>query len=261
MAKNIILLLVSILPVIIIGTYIYKKDQNKEPLGILVKLFLGGVASTIIVLIVSGIVFSIIPSLDIKAEHDYGFISLFIKMFFGVAIIEEGSKWLMTYVLSYNSKHFDEYYDIVLFSVFIALGFACFENILYVFSRGLTTGILRAFTAVPAHCFFGTLMGEYLGLAKISESNNNKKLRNKNMILSIILPALFHCTYNTFASFGNTIFIIVFFVIVILGYIRSIIKIKKIAKLSVNKYHVNYCSNCGTKISGNYCSNCGKKCF
>ena len=42
---------------------------------------------------------------------------------------------------------------------------------MYVSTHGSGVGILRAFTAVPAHAIFGVFMGFYLGLAKFSNSN------------------------------------------------------------------------------------------
>ncbi len=259
---NITLLLISILPVIIIGTYIYKKDYNKEPMGILTKLFFGGLLSIIIVLVITYAVQSIIPSLDDYGIARAGNVEKFIKIFFGIAIIEEGSKWLITYLFSYHSEHFDEYYDIVLYSTFTALGFACFENIMYVLQGGLTTGLLRLFTAVPAHCFFGIIMGEYLGLAKIGEVNNNVSLKRKSIFLSVFLPAIFHCTYDYLALVGNNYACILLFSTVIFGYLISIDKIKRISKLSrTAQQKKNYCTNCGNIVDGNFCSNCGKKCL
>ena len=257
--KTILLLLISILPVILIGTYIYKKDYNKEPVSILVKLFFGGIASVIVVLVTTYVVEKLFPSLTTISILQADYFSKFIKVFFGIAIIEESSKWLLTYSLSYNSKHFDEYYDIVLYSVFTALGFACFENIFYVLEGGLTTGILRIFTAVPAHAFFGVIMGEYLGLAKIGELNGNRNLKTKGITLSILLPALFHCIYDYLAFIGNEYAIILLFATVIFGYLISVDKIKRIAQLSKNSYRVTYCTNCGHIVDGNYCTNCGKQ--
>lgn len=261
MMRDAILLLISILPVILIGVYIYKKDHHKESISIIAKLFLGGVASVVIVLIISYGIYMLFPSLAVDDIVRSNIIEMFFKIFLGVAIIEEGSKWLITYLLSYNSKHFDEYYDIVLYSVFVALGFACFENIIYVFQNGLYTGFIRLFTAVPAHCFFGILMGEYFGLAKINELNGNVKIKRKNIAMSILLPAIFHCVYDYFALLGGVYSIAFFIATVIFGYLISIDKIKRISELSKNNYKTNYCSNCGNKVDGNFCSSCGKKCL
>ena len=61
---NEILLIIAILPVILLGTYIYKKDKHKEPSSLLVKLFISGIISTFIVVIVSVIATIIFPFLN-----------------------------------------------------------------------------------------------------------------------------------------------------------------------------------------------------
>ena len=48
-----ILLIIAILPIFLIGSYVYKKDKNKEPTRLLIKLFLGGIASCFLVLFIS----------------------------------------------------------------------------------------------------------------------------------------------------------------------------------------------------------------
>ena len=55
----------------------------------------------------------------------------------------------------------------IVYASFVALGFACFENILYVSDSGIVTGLIRAVTAVPGHVCDGILMGSYLALAKL----------------------------------------------------------------------------------------------
>ena len=57
-----------------------------------------------------------------------------------------------SYTLRYNSN-----VDGIVYTSFVALGFATVENILYTISGGITTGIVRAVTTVPAHAFFGII--------------------------------------------------------------------------------------------------------
>ena len=127
-----VLLALAILPVLIIGTYVNRKDRNKEPASILVKLFIYGILSCFIVLFISDILSSIFPMLSSKVEKT-SLVEMLIYAFIGVALVEEGSKLLMVYNIGYKNKEFDEIYDIIIYSVFVALGFAAFENILYVF--------------------------------------------------------------------------------------------------------------------------------
>ena len=44
--------------------------------------------------------------------------------------------------ISYNDNAFNEYYDAILYCVFVALGFACFENLLYVYQNGISILII-----------------------------------------------------------------------------------------------------------------------
>ena len=48
-----ILFMLSALPVVLVATFIYMKDKNKEPSKLLLKLFLGGFLSVIITLFLS----------------------------------------------------------------------------------------------------------------------------------------------------------------------------------------------------------------
>ena len=124
-------LFLAILPIYLIGNYYYKKDTVKEPKKLLQKLFFGGILSTIIVIIISIISFIVFPKY-ITTEGLNHF-ELLIYSFIFIAFVEELSKWLVIYKIAYNHQDFDQYFDIILYSVFVGLGFACLENILYVF--------------------------------------------------------------------------------------------------------------------------------
>lgn len=253
-------LIIAILPVVIIGTYIYKKDKEKEPIKLLIKLFVGGILSALITLAITYVLKSIIPFFgrDLTTLNPF---ELFIYVFFGIAVIEEGCKWAITYVFSYNDKSFDELYDMILYAVFVSLGFACFENILYVVpSDDAFIGIYRMLLTVPVHCFFGIKMGEYFGLSKLNEYDNQINQKRKNLILSIIVPIIMHMVYDYLVFINEIPMLIVLIIIVILLYIYSIRKILKISKALVRvKYNYKFCPYCGTKVNSKYCPICGNK--
>ena len=75
----------------------------------------------------------------------------------------------------------------------VGMGFATFENVLYVFQYGLPTGVLRMFTAVPAHGTFAVLMGYFLGKAKFSHRNVWV-----HSILALLVATFFHGAYDYF---------------------------------------------------------------
>jgi len=155
---NFYLLLIAILPVVLIGLFIYKKDKNKESTKLLFKLFGFGILSCFLVVIISLFLGIFFPILTAPTE-ELNLLELLLQVFIGVALIEEFCKWVITYKLTFKHDEFDEIYDIIIYSVFVSLGFTCFENILYVLEGGIVTGIIRALLAVPSHACFGIFMG------------------------------------------------------------------------------------------------------
>ena len=259
MTYELILFTISILPVFLIGMYIYKKDSQKEPTKLLTKLFLGGIGSCFLVLIVSFILSLIFPILSADTTN-LNSVELIIRVFLGVALIEESCKWIIAYKISYNDKEFDELYDAILYCIFVSLGFACFENLLYVYQNGVGTGIVRALLAVPGHACDGLFMGYYFGLSKISILNKRKDLQRKNIILSIVVPTIAHGIYDYCLFVENIIFIIIFFIFVIWMYIYALKKIKMISSINRKmKYQDNYCPNCGRVVDSNFCQIYGRK--
>lgn len=257
--KEIILFSVSVAPIILLGTYIYKKDRNKEPVKLLIKLFLGGIISCFLVSIMSGILSLIFPIFSADVET-LNLLELIIRVFIGIALVEELCKWIMSYNIAYNNSDFEEIYDMMVYSVFVALGFAFFENLLYVYDRGVFVGILRAILAVPGHACDGVFMGYYLGLAKQCSLNNRKDLKIKYIILSILVPTIMHGIYDYCLFTGKIIFIIVFIVFVITVYVFTIKKIKKMSAIKKKmKYKDSYCPNCGFIVDSNFCPMCGRK--
>lgn len=260
MSKTGIMFFLAVLPVILILLFVYNKDKTKEPLSLLIKLFILGIFSCFLVLAISGVMGVFLPFMRGRLEGK-SFIETLLYAFIGVALVEEFSKWLILYFKGYKSEEFDELYDILVYAVFVSLGFAFFENILYIFGKeSLKVAILRALSAVPSHACDAIFMGYYLNLAKQCANRNRKDLERKNTILSIIIPTILHGIYDFCLMSGNGILLITFIVFVIELYIISLKKIKELSENNQKiKFKNNFCSICGTKVIGPYCSNCGTK--
>lgn len=183
------LLFLAIAPAMIIILYIYFKDKfEKEPIQFLLKNFLlGAFVSVLITLILSAILNKVFPITDAKS-----ILQQFIKAFVVVALVEEFSKYIIVKFYAQKNKEFNEPFDGIVYAVMVSMGFAALENVLYVFQYGVSTGIVRAFTAVPAHASFGILMGYYMGKAKFS---NN---RIKYNLLGLFVATVFHGAYDFF---------------------------------------------------------------
>jgi|GEM_PF-90784 len=274
-----LLLMLAIIPAYFVGRYIYNHDFDKEPKSLLIQLFLAGLGSIVVTLALTVLLMRIFPFFNVNAESIGGLLPLIPYVFIGVAFVEEFSKWIFTYAIGYKNKEFNHVYDIIVYAVFVSLGFAAFENILYVFA-GLNDGtaiqiaLMRSVTAVPGHAAFGVVMGYYLAMARISEKNNNYRLANINKVKSILFPTIVHGIYNYLlyaTAYVGSISFMMFIVFVILLFQTATRKVKQLAALGydlnmpilstiVNRQNqYNYCPNCGESVIGAYCRKCGKK--
>ena len=195
------LLLISVAPIAIILFYVYYRDKyEKEPIRLLIKGLLAGMIITIPVIFAEQAVSSFYP-LFLRGQIGYAFGDAFLV----AGLCEEAFKLLAVYLLVWKNPNFNERFDGIVYAVFVSLGFALVENILYVFSNGMSTGISRAFTAVPAHAMFGIMMGYYLGLAKFSDQK-----KQGLFVLAFLVPFFFHGVYD-FILMVNIQWVLLFF--------------------------------------------------
>ena len=118
----------------------------------------------------------------------------------------------------------------VVYSVFVSLGFALVENVLYVMPGSFSLGMFRATFSIPGHAAFGVFMGAFLALAKKYEKKD-KTLSKIYMFYAVLVPALLHTIYN-FCLLANKIcLLIVFVVFVVLLYLTAIIIVNEISKV------------------------------
>lgn len=227
---------------------------------------MGGIGAVVLTLMISFFLKLFIPGLDEFLETSI--FTIFLDTFIFIALVEEGSKWLFLKLISWKDQAFDYLYDGVLYAVFVSLGFATLENILYVLDGGISVAIVRAILAVPGHVCDAVFMGYFYSLAKIAAINNNQKLARKNMLLSILVPVLLHGFYDFCLMSNFYIPEIIFYGFVIVIYILVFRRIKRISKLKYNIYGKikeedevhKYCSNCGTYVfKYNFCPLCGTR--
>lgn len=183
------LLLLAFAPICVIILYVYYKDKyEKEPKRLLLANFLLGAVISIIITTIIYVGFDIVLPL----KDQFSVPQQFVKAFLVVALTEEFSKYIIVRFFAQPNKAFNEPYDGIMYAVMVSMGFAATENIFYVLEGGYVTGILRAFTAVPAHATFGILMGYFMGKAKFS--NNRIKLN----LIGLLMAVLFHGFYDFF---------------------------------------------------------------
>jgi RsiW-degrading membrane proteinase PrsW (M82 family) len=218
------ILFASLAPVFIILFYVYFRDKyEKEPLGLLVKSLLAGVVIVLPVMGVEKFLMNIMPPLEKVASAAY-------QAFLVAATTEEVFKYLVLYLLVWKSPHFNEKFDGIVYAVFVSLGFAAVENVMYVLDGGYQTAMIRALTAVPAHALFGVTMGYYVGIARMYP-----ELRSRHLVKGIMIPIVLHGIYD-FILMVEIGWLLTFFVpYVIYLYIVGMKKMKTLSDASVYK--------------------------
>ena len=225
-----ILILIAIIPVFIIGLFIYKRDKEKEPFKLLFKLFILGA-----LVCFPAAIFEEIISLFFGDMESMTLPLLFLYVSIGIGFVEELFKWIVVYKNGYNSHEFDHIYDALVYCAFVSLGFACLENIFYVFaSANITVALLRAVTSIPGHVCNAIVMGDYLGTAKTYQLHNDIGKEKKYLILSILLPTFTHTIYD-YCIFSNKPILFFWFAIFLVSVSSfSYFRIKKLSDINDN---------------------------
>jgi RsiW-degrading membrane proteinase PrsW (M82 family) len=125
--------------------------------------------------------------------------------------------------------------------VYAALGFACVENLLYVLTNTLDSGLIggvlvgffRGFMAVPSHAFDAVIMGFFMALAKIAQSHDFVLKERKYLFLSVLIPTFEHTTYDFLLGLGTDLSVILAVLLTISMYILCILLVKKAAKNNI----------------------------
>ena len=193
--RILIILSAALLPAILLWLYIWKKDTQKEPTSLLVKAVLWGVAIIIPVAILETGIESMLFGVEGKPTSLFGTTTM---AFVVAALPEETFKLLALWMVLRKNPYFDEHFDGIVYAVCVGLGFAAFENIMYVFGEEdwFSTAIVRALLAVPGHYVFAILMGYYYSVYHFVDHSP------KVAACVLLVPVLAHGTYDTLAMSG-----------------------------------------------------------
>lgn len=257
--ENFRLAICALLPAIFLGIYIFIKDRvEKEPLRLIFALFVSGIVICFPVVKVSGF----LNDLIINVFYNFGTVNsegtLILsdftyhcynasKYFIGVALVEEGFKWLAMFAITRDNKNFNSLFDGIVYAAFVSLGFAGFENILYAFNYGWDVILTRAFTAVPGHLFNSIFMGYYYSLWHVYKKARNQEralkengyIRNnieefksgKFLFMSLFVPVMIHGFYDYTCTIGTVVMDFIFYAFLYSLYFICFRKVRKMSKI------------------------------
>lgn len=211
-------LITSLAPVVIILFYIYFRDKyEKEPVRLLLLSLLAGAIIVIPILFAERFVSSLNPFRD----NPYSSANAAYQAFFVAALVEEAFKFFALYLLFWNNKNNNEKFDGIVYAVFISLGFAAVENIMYVSEGGINVALTRAITAVPAHALFGIRMGYFYGIARMYP-----ELKKSFLPMAFFYPFLLHGFYDFILMAGVDWLLLLFLPYMVFLYLVGFRKMK-----------------------------------
>ena len=261
----ILLIGAALLPAIVLCIYIFIKDRaEKEPAGLLIRLLVFGVLISIPAIFFESVLQSLfdIAFASQLVETEEGlvcqgplrYLYYACEGFIVAAFVEESLKWTALYFTTRRNKNFNSLFDGLIYSVFVSLGFAGFENILYVLQYGWGTAIMQAVTSIPGHMFFAVFMGYFYSMWHMNEKAGavERQLKGmgvipsesiefsgkKHLALSLLIPILIHGLYDYCLMVGDYILIIAFYGLLIGLYIYCFGVIRKMSATDMldNRY-------------------------
>lgn len=227
-----LLLALAIIPTIVILVKTYQMDKSdKEPLGLLLKLLFYGMIS-------------VVPSVALEMFAEFILSIKFIEVntmyhivecFLGVGLVEELMKYHYLKKVTWKNPNFNYLFDGVIYSLFVSMGFAVIENILYVLDGGLSTAIMRGVLSIPGHAAFSIFMGYYYSLAKQSQLASDRASMKHYQRMAIIVPTIIHGFYDFCLLSEIEVLGFVFFGFVI---VLDMITVKRLKQISENDYYL-----------------------
>ena len=211
------LIAAAVIPPLVLLGVIYKMDKaEREPPHILIPLFVQGVIAMIPILILE-----VLADKVVQIFSWTGLLYLFLAYFVVPGCIEEGVKFWVFLRRAWDEPNFNYRFDGVVYAVFISLGFAAVENVMYVLSSGFATAVVRALFSIPGHAMFGVVMGVGLGKAKALHNQGQTQASAAARTRAVIAAAVLHGLYDFLLMAFGWVFYLYFALLVVFTEDRS----------------------------------------
>lgn len=213
---SLIYIAAALLPALVLLRYIYRHDRvESESPRLLLSLIGVGVLAAVPAVILETICDELVMA-NLGITNEVVYFIIYATM---IGLVEEGCKYYFLHKMTWDHPEFNYLFDGVVYAVFVSLGFAGIENILYVFQYGLSVAVLRAVLAVPGHMGFAVFMGVFYGLAKLAYVQGNEKLKKTYLILAYVASVALHAFYDACAMIDTTFSAVLFIVFVVAMYV------------------------------------------
>ena len=241
-----VLTLLAVIPSVFLLIKVYQADKvEKEPAPLLFKLFIKGLESAFFAAVVEALLINFGLNTLVHLgliEGEGSFLYHAIEAFLIVAVAEEGFKYYFLKKITWNHPAFDYRFDAVVYAVFVSLGFATIENILYVWGSqiesgtGLQLSVYRGVLSVPAHCVFAVAMGIHYGAAKYAQGHEQFDLEEAGLRKAFLVPVLMHGFFDFALMMNQPLYTGLFFVFVILADYRALKAVGRASQTDTRVY-------------------------
>lgn len=186
-------ILLGIFPSFIWLLYFLTKDRQPEPRLMIITVFGLGIVGARVAVFLEPIVRNYLSSLEFLVGSQG---VAFLKVFLGVALIEEFVKLLAILIGVYliNIKELDEPVDFLIYMVTAGLGFAVLENIIYFSQAPMETFAVIVFLRFAITTLFHGLVAAILGYFL---AYGNYRLNKLIMLGGFITVTFLHTLFNT----------------------------------------------------------------
>lgn len=198
----VISVIAGILPMLIYPLFVYWLDRyEKEPLTLLLAVFIWGFVPAALLSIISQIILSV----PFYLVDETGATASLAGAVILAPITEEifkGAAVALVYVLW--RREFDGIFDGIIYGCLVGFGFAAIENILYFATAGEDLVLLifmRAFLFGLNHAFYTSFIGIGFGVARHA---SQVWVRIAAPVLGLIAAMFFHFVHNLTVSLAGT---------------------------------------------------------
>ncbi len=223
MIKTYLFYIFGLLPSVIWLVFYLRKDAHPESNKMIIKIFLfGAFIAFVAILLERGFRFLILLP---KSQN---ILTQLLAIFIGGALIEEYLKYLVVKISVFRNSELDEPFDLLLYMIISALGFAALENILVLsnyhpilnIGKAMEVMTIRFISATFLHALCSGLIGSFLilslrqlkkrkllvfigiGLATILHGLYNLSIMKIEGLLKFILPVIILIVLSSFISFN-----------------------------------------------------------
>jgi RsiW-degrading membrane proteinase PrsW (M82 family) len=167
----------------------------------------------------------------------------------GYSLIRSAVIFLVLWLITHKNKNFNYLFDGIVYSVFVSLGFAVFENIHFILQNNLELLLPKLITSVCCRLFIGIIMGYFYTMWNMRFAANqienkllkagvvekdNIKAATPWFVASIVVPMLISGLYYLAGSLQNDNVVVVFYTAVFFVFGASFLTINQIAKKDVS---------------------------